>query len=242
MSNPSINGLSVTARTTLGLLAAALMIVPLFFTGVGGNYFTSSAMNNAYAQADVQVTKPSQELTKSWWKWIASIPKPQNPVTDTTGEDCHRGDFGAIFFLAGSDTGSKVTRKCTISEGQAILLPIINGLCYKSEPQETQASLNALCSSLFDHPKKLQLVIDGQSISNLRDYRVKVSSFFTVGTVSNNIFDLKPGFYQAVSDGYWVLVRGGLPAGQHTISVVGTIPVGDNQFFTSAVDYKLTVT
>jgi hypothetical protein len=148
--------------------------------------------------------------------------------------------------LAGSDTGSKVTRKCTISEGQAILLPIVNALCYKSEPEETQASLNALCSSFFNQPRKLQLVIDGQSINNLRDYRVKVSSFFTFGTVPNNIFDLKPGFYQAVSDGYWVLIRGGLPAGQHTIQVVGTIKVGEDEsrkdiLFSSAVYYKLTV-
>jgi hypothetical protein len=75
---------------------------------------------------------------------------------------------------------------------------------------------------------------------------VKVSSFFTFGTVPNNIFDLKPGFYQAVSDGYCVLIRGGLPAGQHTIQVVGTIKVGEDEsrkdiLFSSAVDYKLTV-
>jgi hypothetical protein len=186
---------------------------------------------------DIRATKPSQELTKLWWRWIAVIPEERNPVTDTTGEDCRRGNFGAIFFLAGTTGGDEITRECTIREGQTILIPILNALCVKELPEETEESLNALCNDFLDNPTTLQLSIDGQEIENLEDNRVKVMSFFRFGTVPNNILGIDAGFYRAIADGYWVLLRGGLPEGEHTLEIVGEV-----EGFRVAVDYRLTVT
>jgi hypothetical protein len=201
--------------------------------GVNGNEGND---DTGGSNVDVQITKPSSDLTTEWWQWIMSIPEEENPVTDKTGEDCSQGDFGDTFFLAGTD-GGRAKRDCTTSEGQSILIPISIGLCTKETLSETETSLNALCSSFLDQPKSLKLIIDGQQIENLQDYRVKVSSFFTVDALEGNIVGLEAGSYQAVSDGYWVLIEGGdLPAGEHTIEFVGKL-----HGFKVSVTYELTV-
>jgi hypothetical protein len=240
MSNSSMSEDESTEarKVTAVLVAIVLFTSALSFVGIAGGYYNAYAQdtgNNNDNNLDVQVTKPAPELTIQWWQWVASIPEEENPVTDKTGEDCSQGDFGDIFFLAGT-AGGRAKRECIISEGQSILIPISVGLCIKETPEETESSLNALCSAILGQPKSLELIIDGQEIGNLQDYRVKVSSFFTVDAVEGNIFGLEPGSYQAVSDGYWVLIEGGLPAGEHTIEFVGKL-----HGFKVAVTYEITV-
>ena len=135
-------------RKVIGMLVAAVLVVSaLSFVGTGSYY-------NAYAQVnsnnngnnndlDVQVTKPSPDLTAEWWQWALSFPVDENPILDTTGEDCSKGDISDdIFFLAGT-AGGKVERECTISEGQAILIPIVNVINIKTLEEETEESLFA---------------------------------------------------------------------------------------------------
>jgi hypothetical protein len=175
-----------------------------------------------------------------------SIPADENPLTDTTGEDCSQGDFGDIFFLVGT-LGGKVERECTITEGQDILIPIDNTICIKTDPADTRESLLAICTDITDQTKNLKLRIDGKYVRNLESYRVTNSEFFTIEAVENNIFQpfgLAPGSYDAVADGYWVLIEG-LSAGEHDITVVGkehghTSALGKWDFKTQAT-YHLTV-
>jgi hypothetical protein len=241
----AIKKINVPTATTV-LMASALL-----FAVMTGGYYNSY---NAYAQnngsnsnnnnLDVQVTKPSSELTAQWWQWASSFPRDENPLADTTGEDCSKGDIsGNIFFLAGSE-GGKVERDCTVAEGQAILIPIVTTLCFKSEPEETQESLLAQCTEIVNQQKNLKLIIDGNKVQNLESYRVTNPSFFTVEFPENNIFEPTPaGSYDAVADGYWVLIEG-LSAGEHDITVVGKLH-GQSSFgkidFRTQVTYHLTV-
>ena len=252
MSKLSISeGGSTAARKVTGVVVAVVVVVAsaLSFVGIGGYYYNAYAQdnnNNNSNNLDVQVSKPSPELTAEWWQWIMSIPADENPTTDTTGEDCSQGDFGDIFFLAGT-LGDKAERECTITEGQDILIPIVNTICIKTEEEETEESLLAICTDITDQTKNLKLRIDGKYVRNLESYRVTNSEFFTIEAVENNIFQplgLPAGTYEAVADGYWVLIEG-LSAGEHTITVDGkqhghTSALGKWDFRTQ-VTYHLTV-
>src|SRR5262245_31660253 len=39
------------------------------------------------------------EWTAIWWQQMLAIPFDQNPVFDTTGEDCALGEHGHVWFL-----------------------------------------------------------------------------------------------------------------------------------------------
>jgi hypothetical protein len=249
MSNSSISEYGSTAaaiRKVTGVLVAAIVVVSaLSFAGVGGYhdaYAQDNRNNNNNNNLDVQVTKPSSELTAQWWQWASSFPRDENPISDSTGEDCSKGDFGDIFFLGGGE-GGKVERDCIVTEGQAILIPIVTVLCFNSEG-ETQESLLAQCTEIVDQTKNPLLIIDGNKVRNLESYRVTNPSFFTVDFPENNIFEPTPaGSYDAVADGYWVLIEG-LSAGEHDITVVGKLH-GQSSFgkidFRTQVTYHLTV-
>ena len=77
-----------------------------------------------------------------------------NPGTDTTGEDCSKGDFGDTFFLAGT-FGGKAERECTITEGQDILIPIVNTIC-ATISGETVESLLAQCAEITEQTRNLK--------------------------------------------------------------------------------------
>jgi hypothetical protein len=247
MSNSSISeGRTTAARKVIGVLVAVVVVVSaLSFAGIVGYYYNAYAQDNRNNNLDVQVSKPTPELTAEWWQWIMSIPADENPTTDTTGEDCSQGDFGDIFFLAGT-LGGKVERECTITEGQDILIPIVNTICIKTEPTDTRESLLAQCREFTDQTKNLKLRIDGKYVRDLESYRVTNTEFFTIEAVENNIFQplgLPPGSYDAVADGYWVLIEG-LSAGEHTIIVDGK-QHGQTSFgkwdFRTQATYHLTV-
>jgi hypothetical protein len=238
------------ANETRAAAKTVLMASALLFAGVAGYYnngynaYAQDSSNNNSKLLDVQVTKPTPELTAQWWQWASSFPRDENPLADTTGEDYSKGDIlGDIFFLGGGE-GGKVERDCTVTEGQAILIPIVTILCFKSEPEETHESLLAQCTEIVDQTKNPLLIIDGNKVRNLESYRVTNPSFFTVEFPDNNIFEPTPaGSYDAVADGYWVLIEG-LSAGEHDITVVGKLH-GQSSFgkidFRTQVTYHLTV-
>jgi hypothetical protein len=249
MSNSSIGEYGSTAAhatKVMGVLVAVVLVISaLSFAAMGGYYYNAYAQDNRNNNLDVQITEPTPELTAQWWQWILSIPAAENPLTDTTGEDCNKGDFGDIFFLVGT-LGGKAERECTITEGQDILIPIVNTICIKTLEEETEELLLAQCAEITDQTKNLKLIIDGNKVRNLDSYRVTNSEFFTIEAVENNIFQalgLPPGSYDAVADGYWVLIEG-LSAGEHDITVVGK-QHGQTSFgkwdFKTQATYHLTV-
>ncbi|MCI0350370.1 MAG: hypothetical protein L0Z53_13175, partial [Acidobacteriales bacterium] len=61
----------------------------------------------------------------AWWTWALAIPKAQNPILDPTGEFCHIGQEGPVWFLAGN-FGGESTRACTVPVGKALFFPLFN--------------------------------------------------------------------------------------------------------------------
>lgn len=243
----SISNNGSAARKVTGILVAAVLVVSaLSFVGVGGYYNayaqqvngTNNNGNNNNNDLDVQVTTPSPDLTAEWWQWALSFPVDENPILDTTGEDCSKGDVSdEVFFLAGT-AGGRVERECTISEGQAILIPIINVVNIKTLPEETEELLFAQAEEILAQNRNLKLIIDGERIRDLQTHKVGNSEFFTVELPENNIFGIDPGSYEAVEVGYWVLIEG-LSTGEHTITVEGK---SHGQTSLGKIDFRTQVT
>ena len=236
----------VSAITTL--LASVLVLSSMTVSQLLQPISNIAAYAQEQSPVDVQVTKPSPDLTAEWWQWALSFPVDENPILDTTGEDCSKGDVSDdVFFLAGT-AGGKVERECTISEGQAILIPIVNVVNIKTLEEETEESLFAQAEEILAQNRNLKLIIDGERIRDLESYKVANPTFFTVELPEDNFFD-SPGFdlpggtYEAVAVGYWVLIEG-LSAGEHTITVDGKshgqTSLGKVDFRTQAT-YHLTV-
>ena len=213
----------------------------------------------------VKTFPPPGILTAEWWQWITEIPREINPLLDETGDDCDVNQQGQVWFLvgtpgdteAGNLTTGSAERECTIPEGKKILFPIIIVSCLELTDNETirelldipegpipEAKLEEglrLCAESFIEPANLlEASIDGKNITNLDDFRVQ-SPLFTMSLREDNPFDIIenafPGIPQrAISDGYWVLVKG-LEPGEHTIEFKG----GVAGLFETDVTYHITI-
>jgi hypothetical protein len=220
-------------------VVAAILIIAPFLSLV------AIADAQEQEQEDVSVEKPRKQLTSQWWQWVLSIPTEDNPLLDTTGELCQQGDMGKVFFLVGT-LGGSAERECTISQGQEILFPIINGLCFDlpgglvfpgefSRPRGPD-SCKEQVESFIDQASNLKVTIDGVSIENLEDFRVLSNPFPIKLPEDNIVFEgLPAGPYIGISDGYWAIVKS-LPEGEHTIEFGGQAPG-----LTVDVTYHLTI-
>jgi hypothetical protein len=180
-----------------------------------------------------------------WWQWVQSMPKSQNPATDTAS--CQLGQWGPVFFLAGTFTGEALTRSCNVPAGEGLFFPIVNAFCAVSEDGDTAAAIAKLCREQFIDKidlASLKLTIDGVRVFNLDKFRG--SEFFSLASVAENVSDQACGTpgaryvgfrATAYSDGYWAMLRP-LPIGHHVVHFEGSVPAYS---FTVNVTYQLNV-
>ena len=211
----------------------------------------------------VKIFPPSGALTAEWWQWITEIPRGINPLLDETGDNCDVNQRGHVWFLVGTpgDTQSgnlttgSAERECKIPEGKKIIIPIINAACLELTDEATIRNLTdipegpipeaqleeglRLCAEgIIDGVNLLEFSIDGKEITNLEDFRVQ-SPLFTMSLREDNPFDIEGNTdipQRAISDGYWVLVKG-LEPGKHTIEFKG----GVAGLFETDVTYHITI-
>jgi hypothetical protein len=163
------------------------------------------------------------EWTAKWWQWVLAIPTKDNPVVDESGEKCAVGQNNPdVWFLAGTG-GGEVARTCTIPSGKAIFFPVLNVECdYLSDlAHKTEADLRKCAKDDQDKATNLQATIDGVTIPDLNMYRVQ-SPLFNLTIPKDNAMGIPPGFTQAISDGFWVLLKP-LPVGKHEIHFSGSL-------------------
>ena len=73
---------------------------------VAATIFSSLVQASTYQNAVVQIDefvddRPVASYVNRWWQWTYSMPKQLSPVRDRTGELCHIGQQGNVWFLAG---------------------------------------------------------------------------------------------------------------------------------------------
>ncbi len=207
MKKPS-NKTTLAAVLGAGLFAASLM-----------------PMGAAFAQTDAY-----KQLSGQWWQWALSIPVDENPLADTTGENCMVGQRGSDWFLAGTFGIASATRNCVIPEGTTLFFPVINSVAFDT-PNACGQDSTPLPSSLYrglaadfvNGASNLSVVLDGHAIGGL--HRVQ-SQVFEVALPENNLFadacapfgGLPAGVYSpAVDDGVYVRLNP-LSVGAHILT------------------------
>jgi hypothetical protein len=168
------------------------------------------------------------EWVVSYWQWAMSIPIASNPwANDPDGSFAANGQSGPVWFLGGS-LGDTVTRSITIPVDKAIFVPvhqwIFGAVAFDCEPSipGVVCDVPSLRKAAADATKavdSMEVLIDGVSVNDLGDYRVKSPSTFSVTVPEDNLSSVPAGTHSPqVADGYYLLLSP-LSAGSHTISV-----------------------
>jgi hypothetical protein len=89
-------------RSYLPLATAILVLVGLMMATVT----LTQAKGNPNPGISPIDSKPGgqsySQWAAAWWQWSLGISAANNPMLDTTGEDCGLGQSGDVWFLAGA--------------------------------------------------------------------------------------------------------------------------------------------
>ena len=245
-----IRGIIVNFRHQLAIFVARVVfIIVLLPLGMISSQLVEGGGSNSTSNIGIFPTdsKPYGltygEWSAKWWQWTYSIPEENNPISDTTGKECARGQNGPIWFLAGS-FGGTIERTCTIPVGKSIFIPIANVPCSPVEfpDVKTETDMSKCAKHFQDQITYLEVIVDGIKLTNLENYRVQ-SPLFNFILPENNVFGTPAGTYPAVGDGNYVILQP-LSAGKHEISWKGIalqLAEGATNTFANEAIWHLTV-
>lgn len=207
-------------------------------------------------QSSVHGEELYSALTKQWVRWAMALPNSTGPITDMTGAACDQGQYGGVWFLAGT-SGGEAERECTIPADTALFFPLMNGWVIPDpetvdEPDELAGFLNWAAGYFAGgraHTCELTLLIDGEPILQTTeelDTELYVEVLEPFGLYLNDDnwasqYGKPGGWYSiAIADGHWALLEP-LPAGDYVLEFGGTICDGETIYFETHVTYTLHV-
>jgi hypothetical protein len=167
-----------------------------------------------------------------------SFPMDVNPSFDSSGERCHFGQSGPVFFLASSP--NSVERSCTVPEGAAIFIPLAHSQCGSTDvpPYFGRDAAELAACAVRDGDATgaaaITLSVDGEMVPDLEPFRAATPPFSQVVGM-DNMYGLPAGVSLAVGDGYQLILMPP-PPGEHEIVFSWPGPEGD-----VVVTYHLTV-
>lgn len=181
-----------------------------------------------------------------YWQWAMSFPTATSPwLSDPDGSLAGLGQSGPVWFLGGT-AGDSVTRTFTMPAGKAIFLPVHQWIfgatvfdCDPSVPG-VPCDVATLKKAAADAAKAVTLMevwVDEQPVGDVKDYRVKSPSSFSVTVPADNVSGVPAGTYSPqVADGYYMLLAP-LSVGPHSISLHVISSLG----FEYSITYNITV-
>jgi hypothetical protein len=169
--------------------------------------------------------KSWEEWTAEWWRWALSLPRDQNPITDTTGEHASHNQDGPVWFLAGT-FGGLLERTCGIPAGKAIFFPIsCNETSFAECPNfKAEEELREFAKKDIDQVKTIMATINGERLPDSDKRRVQCATF-ELTLPQGNVVGGSPGKTVSASDGYWVFLKP-LPAGKNEIHFFSSCRIG----------------
>lgn len=160
------------------------------------------------------------ELSARWWRWTDRFPSGMEPYRDPDGRWCGIAQEGPVWFLAGTDGGDSVKRRCSVPVGKHVFLPVINlyqrtryGIPARQRAAQCKSLLSGLALS-NDALRSAVVLVDGVRVADPRRYRVRTERCFDAYDEP----DENGEAIIAASDGYWLLLPP-MKAGRHTIVV-----------------------
>lgn len=202
-----------------------------------------AVLSPSIAQTNISV--PPAELvagisqadwSKAWWQWAGSFDQADSPVADRTGKNCHHGQKGPVWFLAGTYGSQRTKRTCEVPRDRYIFFPVIN---YVVMPGTGDGLACPSCcakyiktaKSITDQPSNLILDLDGGRIMDLAAHRQSTKECFDMGALAKPLYRIFP----SAANGYYVMLRP-LSPGRHVLNFGGELPG-----FSQALTYTLLV-
>jgi hypothetical protein len=204
------------------------------------------AMPIAFGQTEAPVTDRQTlgELGAEWWTWALEEPASTNPLQDKDQASQCEGtttfEGGEALFLAGTTSGNKVKRECTVSSETWLFFPVVNTVELEPTGTKTEEELRQIVNGRMDlnlNGSTMFVTVDGERIAISEEEQRADTPLFIVNLPEGNIFGVPPEPYEAVADGVWVLLPP-LSEGKHTITFGGTFR---NGAFSQNNTYKLKV-
>ncbi|RYY02471.1 MAG: hypothetical protein EOO53_12860 [Gammaproteobacteria bacterium] len=151
--------------------------------------------------------KTISEYPNIWWQWAYSIPRDINPVWDRTGENCHQGQSGNVWFLAGGFGSSIIKRKCEIPSGKYIFFPVINMVYWKPNNKTLSCDQAKEYAALNnDTLIEINIELDSKKASNPAHTRLSSEQCFNIfSRVAKNIESYDA--YPSATDGFWIMLK-----------------------------------
>jgi hypothetical protein len=176
----------------------------------------------ALVAPDALVAGISQaEWSRAWWQWAASFDRGESPISDQTGDKCHLGQGGPVWFLAGTYGARRTSRKCTVPAGKYLFFPLINYIVVPSGqvPAPNCASVTQTAKDMTDGATLLVLEFAGQRSPGMEGHRQATVDCFDLGTRVQPRLEL----YPAAANGYYAMLRP-LKPGTYVLHFGGALP------------------
>lgn len=160
------------------------------------------------------------EWAERYWAWLLAKPPERSPTQDTTGEHCTDDQAGPVWFLAGGDAKSNITRVCRVPRGKFILLPAIVQILFSKVGSQPCAKLESdgVARNGSNAIQTAYVVVDGERFDALYDFRLYTTGCRSIrGTAGETIVS------DAIFYGVWVMLQP-LPEGEHVITFGGDLP------------------
>jgi hypothetical protein len=187
------------------------------------------------------------EWSAAWWQWALSIKASAHPLFDKG--NCGTEQTGQVFFLGGKfcttgDTtcnASVANRQCKVPRGKNLFFPIVNSV-NSPPPPDTINNFRIGVQGVIDGATKLEVDLDGNSLKDLRAFRIQ-SSVFDFTLPNDNVLTASgqpvPAgtYFTAVDDGVYVMLQP-LSPGSHLLHFTGSFPAFN---FSLDITYHLKV-
>ena len=191
------------------------------------------ASADVFAPDSTPFGKTYGEWNAQWWTTMGQTPAGKGHPFATGEVKCSGVNDGRVVFLAGT-TGGSATRSCKVPSSKALLLPLLNFVCF-SDGDDTEPELRDCAAGPIPFVTNLEAKVDGTDVPDLFSFRAP-SPLFTFTAIAGNTLGFDPVSQPAVADGYYVMLKP-LSRGTHTL-VFG----GDTSFgFSAHATYTLTV-
>jgi hypothetical protein len=135
----------------------------------------------------------------------------------------------------------KVSYNCDIPADRAISVFGITEICSYDATHETDDDLRKCVKARNDFAKH-QIIIDGQTVQDIDQYRF-TTDFFNITYPKDNMLTLPAGTFRTLLDGWWLMLKP-LSAGDHRIEVhvVQIIPGQESENLFLNLVYNLHMT
>lgn len=192
--------------------------------------------------ASAQAAPPSQTnlpmLTAAWWNWALAQPPKTNPLHGdySGGAKCDGSNQSGVWFLASEFEGEEnatgdifieATRNCTVPANTPLFFPVIPIVCGEPFGNDPADPTNPWTGDFTDCAEYFtdQALVNSRPVATVDGHDVRIqrvaSGLFELTLPRGNTWGYHRGTFDVATDGLWVYLPKGQPAGVHEVTFGG---------------------